>query len=165
MNMVTRFIELKAFVEFLKGLGFAFDVNSFDHRVMLQKYVFIARFLGWNHDYPYNIYIRGPYSPDLAKDYYKINISPASLEEDRNCLDGLDKKRFAQTIQEKNIEWLEVGTTMLSIYNNVKDKVEEDKIALLLLERTKNIKSEYDKDCFIENIFHDLKEYNLIRSS
>ncbi|MEM3292996.1 MAG: hypothetical protein QXO81_01345 [Metallosphaera sp.] len=44
--------------------------NSFDDRLRLQKYVFIMEKLGLNLGYSFNEYLRGPYSPDLAMDYY-----------------------------------------------------------------------------------------------
>jgi uncharacterized protein YwgA len=156
-------VELKAFVEFLKErFGFVFDVNRFDHRIRLQKYVFIANFLGWDHNYPYNIYIRGPYSHELAKDYY--NLQSVSVR-DETGLAEFDKESFAFIIDGKNIQWLEVATTMLSLYSNNKDRIKGRKISSFLIERTKDIKSEYDKDEFIENVFNDLNEYSLVNLS
>ena len=156
-------VELKAFVEFLKEeFGFVFDVNRFDHRIRLQKYVFIANFLGWDHNYPYNIYIRGPYSHELAKDYYDLQSVSAG---DETNLAKFDKKSFASIIDGKNIQWLEVAATMLSLYSNNKDKINGRKISSFLIERTKDIKSEYDIDGFIENVFSALNEYSLVKLS
>ena len=160
--MVARFIELKAFVKFLEDtLGFAFDVDRFDHRIMLQKYVFIAKSLGWDNDYPYNIYLRGPYSPDLAQDYYNLATIPVPSEMFERCLVNLEKERFVQIIQNRDIEWLEIGTTILSLYNSNKDRIEKDEIAPFLLERTKDIKSDFDGS-YIEDVFGSLLESKLI---
>lgn len=164
-EMDNEKLELKAFTEFLQDTcGFKFDVNSFNHRIRLQKYVFISKFLGWNNKYDYNIYVRGPYSPDLAKDYYNLKDVSISPEESKGFLSGLDKDKFSQIIQGKRIEWLEVGTTMLSLYDSNKDKVKRESIADLLLERTKDIKSEYDNDGFIEEVLRELMENKLIKS-
>jgi uncharacterized protein YwgA len=160
-----RLEELMAFIQFLKKqCGFTFNVNRFSHRIMLQKYVFLAKSLGWPNDYAYNLYIRGPYSPDLAKDYYNLDECP-TVDEDKTPIRFLDKERFARTISGKNVEWLEVGTTMLSVYNNNKERINEDKIAQFLLDRTKSIKSDYDEDGFIEQVFHDLVQCKLIRAN
>jgi uncharacterized protein YwgA len=162
-GMNERAVELKAFVQFLKEkCGFTFDVNRFDHRIMLQKYVFLAKSLGWPNDYTYNLYIRGPYSPDLAKDYYNLE-AVSTCNVDKTTIRSLDEERFIRVINGKNVAWLEVGITMLSVYNNNKDSIDGNKIAQFLLERTKSIKSDYDNGGFIEQILHDLVEYRLIR--
>ncbi|WP_221288628.1 hypothetical protein [Stygiolobus caldivivus] len=44
--------------------------NSFEDRLRLQKYVFIMEKLGLNLGYSFSEYLRGPYSPGLAMDYY-----------------------------------------------------------------------------------------------
>jgi len=54
---------------------------------------------------------------------------------------------------------------MLSVYNNNKERINEDKIAQFLLDRTKSIKSDYDEDGFIEQVFHDLVQCKLIRAN
>jgi uncharacterized protein YwgA len=163
LNMIDRKLKLLAFIKFLETeCGFKFKVHSFSHRIRLQKYVFIAKFMGWPNEYDYNIYIRGPYSPDLAKDYYSLDISSAPSVRVEKLLPNLDKEGFTQTIHQKEIEWLEVATTMLSLYNNNKDKVQRENITNMLLERTKDIKSEYDSDGFIEKVFCDLTTHNLM---
>jgi len=97
-----RLVELKAFIQFLKEqCGFTFDINRFDHRIKLQKYVFISKFLGWRNEYDYNIYIRGPYSPDLASDYYSLNTGSISSDETMNLYQTSDKQRFIQVIKGK----------------------------------------------------------------
>ena len=162
---IERLVELKAFVQFLEEqCGFTFNVNRFNHRIMLQKYVFLAKSLGWPNDYAYNLYIRGPYSPDLAKDYYCLDECP-TIDEDKTTIRFLDKERFAHAISGKKVAWLEVGTTMLSLYNNNKEMIDGDEIAQFLLDRTKSIKSDYDEGGFIEQVLRDLVQYNLIRAN
>lgn len=48
--------------------------NDFNFRLKVQKFVFIAKYFGWNHTYKYNLYIRGPYSSALADEYYNEDI-------------------------------------------------------------------------------------------
>jgi uncharacterized protein YwgA len=158
----ARTVELKAFIQFLKEkCGFTFHVNKFDHRIMLQKYVFLAKSLGWPNDYAYNIYIRGPYSPDLAKDYYNPEVISA-LDTDETTICPIDDERFVHVIKGKDIAWPEVGTTMLSIYINNKERIDGVQGTQFLLERTKSIKSDYDENGFIERVLRDLAEYRLI---
>ena len=50
---IEGLIKLKAFAQFLEEqCGFAFNVNRFNHRIMLQKYVFLAKSLGWPRTSP-----------------------------------------------------------------------------------------------------------------
>ena len=44
--------------------------GSFEDRLRLQKYVYIMERLGLDLGYSFSGYLRGPYSPDLADDYY-----------------------------------------------------------------------------------------------
>ena len=46
------------------------DVRSVEDKIRLQKYVYIMERLGLNLGYSFSGYLRGPYSPDLANDYY-----------------------------------------------------------------------------------------------
>lgn len=65
--------SLLAFIKFLRDNNIMnFNPNNLAHRMKLQKYVFIANFLGLNAPYVYNKYMHGPYSEELAEDYYKL---------------------------------------------------------------------------------------------
>ncbi len=65
--------ELLAFIKFLRDNNImSFNPENPTHRMKLQKYVFIAKFLGLNVPYEYNMYMHGPYSRKLAEDYYKL---------------------------------------------------------------------------------------------
>ena len=53
--------------------------NDFNFRLKVQKFVYIAKYFGWNHSYKYILYIRGPYSSALVDEYYSediLNYSP-----------------------------------------------------------------------------------------
>jgi uncharacterized protein YwgA len=164
LNMIERKLKLLAFIKFLETeFGFKFNVKSFKHRIRLQKYVFIANFLGWNNEYAFNIYVRGPYSPDLASDYYNLENREPTVEEFDRYLSSLNKDIFTEIITEKNVGWLEVGTTMLSLYVNNKNKIDKNQIRSYLIERTKDIKSDYDEDNFIEEVFNELERHQLIK--
>ncbi|MGC9108605.1 MAG: hypothetical protein ACP5IE_10520, partial [Infirmifilum sp.] len=60
---------------------FHLDVkNSFDDRLRLQKYVFIMEKLNLDLGYSFNMYLRGPYSPALAIDYYNYSDNIKELK-------------------------------------------------------------------------------------
>lgn len=112
--------KLRSFVKFLEcEADFGFDATRFEHRLMLQKYIYIAKFFGLNLGYPYGIYLRGPYSSALADDYYKLAEKEHMVYESdyKKDLGGLNAKKLLDVIEGKNSEWLEIAATILSVYN------------------------------------------------
>lgn len=67
-------------------------ISGVDKRLILQKAVFIAQLCDVDLGYRYNWYIRGPYSPDLASDYYRFA--------DDGIVDG-EEVHFAGNVSEK----------------------------------------------------------------
>jgi len=55
----------------LKALGFSTDIDEFDKRLIIQKTICLLQLKGLRMDYPFSIYIHGPYSPELTADYYQ----------------------------------------------------------------------------------------------
>lgn len=55
-----------------------FDAGEFNARFRIQKSVYLLQAMKYPDasGYRYNMYLRGPYSPDLAKDYYAIDSWP-----------------------------------------------------------------------------------------
>ena len=69
----NRFKRLVAFLKVLeRKAGYKFTIKTFEDRVRLQKFVYLAKHFGIDLKYNFNLYIRGPYSSELADDYYKI---------------------------------------------------------------------------------------------
>jgi len=99
-------------IAFFKEINFRLDKNNFEHRLIAQKMVYLLKQKGILFRYPYNLYVRGPYSPALASEYYSnpedfIDLhSDATLEEDeRTCIHNLDE------LFEKRASLLEIGAT------------------------------------------------------
>ncbi|GBE57040.1 hypothetical protein BMS3Bbin16_01255 [archaeon BMS3Bbin16] len=112
MAVSLRKKKLAGFVEALKEASVLdFKVSYFNNRLKLQKLVYLADAyyrikLGYGNSY--NMYIHGPYSPNLAEDYYKIDIiTPA---ETVNLTD-----EFTRLVKGKSEEWLELAATALMI--------------------------------------------------
>ncbi len=47
-------------------------VDDFDQRLVLQKTIYLLQAFGLYLGYPFNWYIRGPYSPKLTRDAYSL---------------------------------------------------------------------------------------------
>ena len=68
-----RLIKLIAFLKALeKETGYKFNIEKLEDRLLIQKIVYIARYFGIDLGYHFDCYIRGPYSSELADDYYKL---------------------------------------------------------------------------------------------
>ena len=62
---------MKEELEFKDPEDFRNKVESdLDFKFKIQKFVFLAKYFGWNNSYLYYLYILGSYSPRLADDYY-----------------------------------------------------------------------------------------------
>lgn len=106
--------ELKAFLDAIEPqLDWQFDLETFEDRFRLQKYVLLAEDFGFEHGYRYGMHLRGPYSPPLAEDYYSdlTGVSPNS-----SALAGFDAETFANFVRGKEIEWLEIAATFREFY-------------------------------------------------
>jgi uncharacterized protein YwgA len=55
-----------------KALGRKLSVTNFRDRLLMQKGCFILNEMGIGPIYSFRMYIRGPYSSDLADDYYTL---------------------------------------------------------------------------------------------
>jgi uncharacterized protein YwgA len=101
--------RLASFLKALDEVGIiCFNKKRFDHRLKLQKYVYIARNLGFKAPYNYSLYIHGPYSSSLADDYYAIDDF-----KDKNSIE-LDE-RFVKLVRDKSEKWLELASTIIMI--------------------------------------------------
>jgi len=123
--MVGRLAKLAGFIKALEGIGFKFDVNRFNHRLKLQKYVYLARRYGFDLGYHYNLYIRGPYSPELANDYY-------ALKEDMPKEHVDLPEDFFRLVKGKSERWLELAATLVMIKERYPDISEEEMINLVI---------------------------------
>ncbi len=47
------------------------DKDRFEHRLIAQKFVYLLKLKGVEFAYPFRLYVRGPYSPALAREYYQ----------------------------------------------------------------------------------------------
>ena len=155
--------KLLPFMKFLeREAGFDFDIEKFEHRLMLQKYVFISKFFGFNHDYSYRIYLRGPYSPALADDYYKLADFYSSYDEDYTKeLGGLNTEKFLKVIDGKDGKWLEIAATILSVYDTYRQKFRGAELIERVISTSCDIKSATEAEK-IYYVFDELKRVELI---
>ena len=75
-------ILLKLTVE---ALGLPFELKSFNHRLILQKTIYLAQTAGIHLGYYYRWYLKGPYSSSLTSDAFTV---VAEIHEGRDETDG-----------------------------------------------------------------------------
>jgi uncharacterized protein YwgA len=117
--------RLAGFVKALESIGFNFNVRLFNNRLKLQKYVFLAKQYGIDLGYNFNLYVRGPYSPMLAEDYYRLSeeIEPIRV--------GLPED-FIKLIKNKSERWLELASTVVMVKNRY-PSIDDEKIIKIVL--------------------------------
>lgn len=74
--------ELLYLYSVLKRLGCG-DITTFKDRLKTQKIQYFAQLFGVSLNYRYNLYLYGPYSPELANDLYKIRdqkLKPQAID-------------------------------------------------------------------------------------
>ena len=159
--------KLFAFLKFLEEkLGFDFNKDSFDDRLRLQKYVYIARFLGFDHGYGFSGYLRGPYSPDLAKDYYTLSESDAlkvSKEDYAHSLENFNAEKFFDIVSEKSSRWLELATTVLYFWKIYRLAHGGEELANRVIDKVSQIKSLASRD-EVSGIFAELGRKGMLLS-
>lgn len=113
---------------------------------------------GLEWKYTYDKYRYGPYSTDLAEEYFDLHESgmPELIDDLPN---GFKVGGFMALVAEKSSEWLEIAATLIdqrmTFYRN------ETLDGEMLARRVESIKHGYTLD-FINSVFADLKRQNQI---
>ena len=82
--------------------------SDFNFRFKIQKFVFLAKYFGWDNEYKFALYPRGPYSSVLAEDYYSNISNSMSLD-----ISNFKKDSFEEFIHGKSEYDLEAASTIL----------------------------------------------------
>ena len=138
--------KLSRIVNSLRKVGFDFKVNYFNNRLKLQKYVFLLRRYGIDLGYSYNYYIRGPYSPELANDYYNLTKVDGEIELPED---------FLKLIKDKSERWLELASSLVMVFEKYPRISEDEAIRIVAGSKLENP----DK---LRRILRELKEYKAI---
>lgn len=108
-----------------------YDTRTFNNRLLVQKIIFIFQEV-FDVDLGYNftLYMRGPYSTSLTKDFYKIRDT-TKYEEIEFGDEGKEilLKELIEIIQEhsSDIDILELVSTIIFVNNklNIRDDLEQ----------------------------------------
>ena len=123
--------KVSALVRFV-GVSPSGVADSFDDRLRIQKAVFLLKHLGVKpfDRYDFNMYLRGPYSPGLANEYYNLTGKPAGEI-------GFDEKTGELLLWFISHEtaWLEVAASVISIKENYPRMKDPEVLSLLRMSK------------------------------
>lgn len=88
-----------------KALGLRPEISRFEHRLIIQKVVYLLQVKGIGIGFEYSLYVRGPYSPDLTKVCYQQQKRIERLETKA----GLTANESAQVEELKGLFGLKPG--------------------------------------------------------
>lgn len=83
--------------------------NNLEFRIKIQKFVFIAKYFGWDNTYNYNMYHHGPYSPALSDDYHSLEV----FENTPLQIQNFNLDSFKRFVTNKSTDYLEAASTIL----------------------------------------------------
>jgi len=118
----------------LEHLGIPLNVDDFESRIRVQKVAYILEFMGVNLGYLFNLYVHGPYSPQLALDYY--HCKEGSIGEELNCELSKEEKDVLKRIKKvvkpyTKSEILEGMSTILYLIKEGKIKEPDEAFEIL----------------------------------
>ncbi|HIH22734.1 TPA: hypothetical protein HA238_03335 [Candidatus Micrarchaeota archaeon] len=133
--------DLKRAIAYLKELGFKPNIDKFQDRLVIQKTVCLLEMMGMKMNYPFSLYVRGPYSPNLTVDLYSQKAAVNKLKTDYSPND--EEKKNLQTFSEisNNLEpaVLEIMSTYAFL---IQDPENNEKQAIIKLKKLKSFYSE-----------------------
>lgn len=150
-NYLVFFLNsVKDELSFLDADDFSKKIkNSFKFRFKVQKFVFISKYFGWNHNYNFSLYIHGPYSNVLSNEYYS-NI----FEYNPLIIDELNIKEFKEFICDKSDNFLEAASTILFISDDKNFSLEYS------INQLSKLKPHIPLNV-VKDAYYEIKDFNL----
>lgn len=97
----------------LRRLGSG-NIKTFEGRLKSQKAQYFAQLFGVSPAYRFNLYVRGPYSPDLAHDLFQIEENSIRAQEEKFTPEELEGRfqKLQGFISDKSTRQLELIATL-----------------------------------------------------
>lgn len=157
-NYLVYFLNsMKDELGFEDSKDFKNKVESTDlnFRIKVQKFVFLAKYFGWDNSYSYNLYVHGPYSPSLSDDYYSNDLFKCTPLE----ISGFKLGSFKEFINGKSINYLESASTIL-FYKNCNKTITSD----YAIKKLADIKP-YISSKTVKETYSDVKGFELTKKA
>lgn len=126
---------------------------GFVSRLRLQKAAYLLKRMGVEPftKYQFNIYLRGPYSPELAREYYG-ELGDEKEEPET----GVEKLATLKWFVEHDEKWLEIASSILSIVEDYPDISYDELFSLLKMSKPWVTREKFEK------IYGELEERRLV---
>ena len=151
--------NLGGFVRFLEDHGLVkLDIlghgeEHFINRMKLQKFALLAKRLGMPFSYRRDKYLYGPYSINLAADYYALARNGSYGACTSTTPDEFKRDDFLRAVR-NDPDWLEIAATIVDRNQNVEKRA-------ALMEQVCRMKSTFDRE-FIGGVLDDLEKHRLV---
>jgi len=157
---ILKLIGIKSISQIKESENPEEDDKSFERRLRIQKimYFIVSKKLDSDLNYSYSVYLRGPYSPDLSKDYF--SISENEFENTKNVLDENPKlEALVEFLNKEDSLWLEIASTLKMLKDsNWTDKEAIDRV----IEMKHNILNQKNKDPgYVRQVFKEMIDLRL----
>ena len=145
--MEARQIVLKLFLD---ALDIPSDIETVNDRKRVQKAIYLGQLTGIDLGYRFGWYLKGPYSPSLTKDYFNLEESLASGDQDhkdkeleksvaRKLRKVLPLMQPPQDIDLSQEDWLELVSSV-HFLRIVQGNSNKDALATLKKEKSRLVK-------------------------
>lgn len=124
-----------------KACGHFPDIEKFSDRLAMQKGCYILNSWGYEPVYRYSLYIRGPYSSELADDYYEMHGEVSGSTD----VSESDLSRLKE-LYTKGLPYVEAYATVLLLKNS-NPNVASNKIMDRALELKPHLEKEVKEAC------------------
>ena len=145
---------MKEVLKFENPKDFQKKINeSKEFRIRIQKLVYLSKFFGWENSYIFTLNERGPYSINLADNYYDNKLFNENAIEIHN----FKIEEFFEFIEEKSNEFLEASSTLIYVFKNEPSSFSKTNSITLLNELKPDIPLKIKLDAF-----DNIKKFNIL---
>jgi uncharacterized protein YwgA len=145
---------MKEVLKFENPNDFQKKINeSKEFGIRIQKLVYLSKFFGWENSYIFTLNERGPYSINLADNYYDNKLFNENAIEIHN----FKIEEFFEFIEEKSNEFLEASSTLIYVFKNELSSFSKTNSITLLNELKPDIPLKIKLDAF-----DNIKKFNIL---
>jgi uncharacterized protein YwgA len=127
--------RLKKVIACMKEVGKKRKVDSFEDKLVIQQMVYLLKLMGFSTAYPFSLYVRGTYSPELTRDLYEHKDEVEGLRTDYE-LPPKESRMLAQLLEASN----NLDPTLLEIMGTYEYFIKTGKNSREALTELKNLK-------------------------
>lgn len=114
--------KLDKLLIYLNELGIKPNLDSFENKLIIQKTACLLKMLGFDINYTFSLYVRGPYSKDLTQDLYN-NLNPSKGKVSKNEKEKLKKFKEITEMDPKYLELMATYVFLEKEYTEIEARI------------------------------------------